>query len=171
MEFELEVFEVHDEGDQAESVSLSSSKKHLKHTRKKCKHKSSIVNISGADSELQRSKTSVVSTDCQRRPQGLRESIISVFSKLVVWRDQRRYQTTVPDKIDSPHSSKEYYKTYPGESTRILPECSPGHCTTTPNSVFVSESQRRIRANDRQFNAQFKYAVSINGKNDFTMPS
>lgn len=121
MEFELEVFEVHDEGEHAESVSLS-SKKHLKHTRKKCKHKSSIVNIGGADSELQRSKTSVVSSDCQRRPQGLRESIITVFSKLVVWRDQRRYQTTVPDKIDSPHSSKEYCKAFPcsaGESLFI----------------------------------------------------
>lgn len=116
MEFELEVFEIHDDG--AESVSLS-SKKHLKHTRKKCKHKSSIVNIGGTDSDLQRSKTSVVSSECQRRPQSLRESIISVFSKLVVWRDQRRYQTTVPDKIDSPHTSKEYFKTFP---------CGAGEC-------------------------------------------
>lgn len=120
MEFELEVFDIHDEGENAESVSLS-SKKHLKHTRKKCKHKSSIVNIGGTDSELQRSKTSVISSECQRRPQGLRESIITVFSKLVVWRDQRRYQTTVSEKVDSPHTSKEYFKPFPcaGEFTQI----------------------------------------------------
>lgn len=111
MEFELEVFELHDEGDNTESVSLS-SKKHLKHTRKKCKHKSSIVNIEGTDAELQRSKTSVLSNECQRRPQSLRESILTVFSKLVVWRDQRRYQTAVPDKVDSPHTSREYFKPY-----------------------------------------------------------
>lgn len=109
MEYELEVFEVHDDGDNVES---GSSKKHLKHNRKKCKHKSSIVNIGTVDSDLHRSKTSVVSSDCPRRPQSLRESILSVFSKLVVWRDQRRYQTTVPDKADSPHSSKEYYKNF-----------------------------------------------------------
>lgn len=112
MEYELEVFEVHDESDH---VASGSSKKHLKHTRKKCKHKSSIVNIGTVDSDLQRSKTSVVSSDCQRRPQSLRESILTVFSKLVVWRDQRRYQTAVPDKVDSPHTahtSKEYYKSY-----------------------------------------------------------
>lgn len=29
------------------------------------------------------------------------------------------------------------------------------------NHVCVSETERRIRANDREFNAQFKYAVSI----------
>lgn len=109
MEFELEVFEVHDEGDHPDS---GTSKKHLKHTRKKCKHKSSIVNIGTTDSDIQRSKTSVVSSECQRRPQGLRESILTVFSKLVVWRDQRRYQTTVPDKADSPQSSKEYCKNF-----------------------------------------------------------
>lgn len=27
--------------------------------------------------------------------------------------------------------------------------------------VFFTENERRIRANDREFNAQFKYAVSI----------
>lgn len=122
MEFELEVFEVNDDCDNGESVSLS-SKKHHKHTRKKCKHKSSLVNIGGTDNELQRSKTSVISGECQRRPQSLRESIISVFSKLVVWRDQRRYQTPLPDKIDSPHTSKEYFKTFPFCAGEFLNKC------------------------------------------------
>lgn len=103
MDYELEVFEVYDDSDQP------SNKKHLKHTRKKCKHKGSIVNLDSADNDIHRSKSSVVSGDCpQRRPLSLRQSILSFFTKLVVWRDQRRYQATVPDKADSPHSSKDF---------------------------------------------------------------
>lgn len=98
MDFELEVFEIYDEGE-------SANKKQLKHTRKKCKQKTSGINIDCADNDLSRSKSSVVGSD--RRPLSLRQSILSVFSKLVVWRDQQRYQTAVPDKIDSPHSSKD----------------------------------------------------------------
>lgn len=99
MDFELEVFEIYDEGEPA-------NKKQLKRTRKKCKQKSSGINIDSInDNDLSRSKSSVVGSD--RRPLSLRQSILSVFSKLVVWRGQERYQTAVPDKIDSPHSSKD----------------------------------------------------------------
>lgn len=105
MDYELEVFEVYDDSDQPPS------KKHLKHTRKKCKQKGSLINIDSADNDVHRSKLSVVSGDCpQRRPLSLRQSLLSVFSKLVVWRDQRRYQTTVPDKVDSPHTSKDFQR-------------------------------------------------------------
>lgn len=104
MDYELEVFEVYDDTDQP-----SSGKKHLKHTRKKCKHKGSLVNMDSVDNDVHRSKSSGISGDCQqRRPLGLRQSILSFFTKLVVWRDQRRYQATVPDKADSPHSSKDF---------------------------------------------------------------
>lgn len=104
MDYELEVFEVYDDNDQP------SNRKHLKHTRKKCKHKGSIVNLDKADNDIHRSKTSVVSGDCsQRRPLSLRQSLLSFFTKLVVWRDQRsRYQATVPDRIDTAHSSKDF---------------------------------------------------------------
>lgn len=106
MEYELEVFEVYDDSEQ------QSSKRHLKHTRKKCKQKqkTTVLNIESTDNDINRSKTSVVGSD--RRHLSLRESILSVFSKLVVWRGQRRYQTTVPDKLDSPHSSKDFRKGY-----------------------------------------------------------
>lgn len=103
MDFELEVFEVYDDSEQ------QTSKRHLKHTRKKCKQKGSVLNLE-TDNDINRSKSSVVSSD--RRPISLRESILSVFSKFKVWRDQKRYQTNVPDKLDSPHSSKDIHKGY-----------------------------------------------------------
>ncbi|KAJ8918051.1 hypothetical protein NQ315_011507 [Exocentrus adspersus] len=129
MEYELEVFEVYDDGDQ------TSSKRHLKHNRKKCKQKqkTTVLNIESTDNDIHRSKTSVLSSD--RRHLSFRESILSVFSKLVVWRDQKRYQSTVPDKLDSPHSSKDFRKGY-----------------------IPCDNQRRIHANDRAFNSQFRYA-------------
>lgn len=106
MDYELEVFEVYDDSEP------QSSRRHLKHTRKKCKQKqkASVISIENTDNDIGRSKSSVVGSD--RRHLSLRESILSVFSKLVVWRDQRRYQSTVPDKIDSPHSSKDFRKGY-----------------------------------------------------------
>lgn len=107
MDYELEVFEVYDD-----SSEQPSNKKHLKHTRKKCKHKGSIINLDKTDNDIHRSKSSVVSGDCsQRRPLSLRQSLLSFFTKLVVWRDQRRYQATIPsDRADSAaaHSSKDF---------------------------------------------------------------
>ncbi|KAK9754365.1 Phospholipid-translocating P-type ATPase C-terminal [Popillia japonica] len=103
--------------------------------RKKCKQKTTVINIDNTDNDITRSKTSVVSSECQRRPLSLRQSIISVFSKLIIWRSQRRYQTTVPDKADSPHTSRDFRKGY-----------------------IPCDNQRRIHANDRAFNSQFRYA-------------
>ncbi|CAG9815317.1 unnamed protein product [Phaedon cochleariae] len=129
MDYELEVFEVYDDSEQ------QSSKRHSKHTRKKCKQKqkATVLSIEATDNDISRSKTSVVGSD--RRHLSLRESILSFFTKLVVWKDQRRYQTTIPDKIDAPHSSKDFRKTY-----------------------TVCDNQRRIHANDRLYNSQFRYA-------------
>ncbi|XP_056638425.1 probable phospholipid-transporting ATPase IM isoform X2 [Diorhabda sublineata] len=129
MDYELEVFEVYDDSDQ------QTSKRHSKHTRKKCKQKQKavVLGLENADNDISKSKSSVVGSD--RRHLSLRESILSVFTKLVVWRDQRRYQTSVPDKIDSPHSSKDFRKGY-----------------------IPCDNQRKIHANDRVFNSQFRYA-------------
>lgn len=129
MDYELEVFEVYDDSDQ------QTSKRHSKHTRKKCKQKQKavVLGLESADNDISKSKSSVVGSD--RRHLSLRESILSVFTKLVVWRDQRRYQTSVPDKIDSPHSSKDFRKGY-----------------------IPCDNQRKIHANDRVFNSQFRYA-------------
>jgi hypothetical protein len=104
MDYELEVFEVYDDGEQP------SSKRHSKHTRKKCKQKGKAVLNAQTNDDLSRSKSSVLSGE--RRPLGWRESILSVLGKLKVWRNQRRYQTAVPDKGDSPHSSKDFRRGY-----------------------------------------------------------
>ncbi|XP_071051029.1 probable phospholipid-transporting ATPase IM isoform X2 [Onthophagus taurus] len=128
MDYELEVFEVYDDGDQPPT-----GRKQLKHNRKKCKQKSTVVGIDIVENDLSRSKSSVVSGD--RRPLGLRQSILGVFSKLVVWRNSKRYQSTVPDKSDSPHTSRDFRKGY-----------------------VPCDNQRRIKANDRNYNSQFRYA-------------
>ncbi|KAI4458447.1 putative phospholipid-transporting atpase [Holotrichia oblita] len=149
MDYELEVFEVYDENDQP------TNRKHLKHNRKKCKQKTTVINIDNTDNDITRSKTSVVSSECQRRPLSLRQSIISVFSKLIIWKNQRRYHTTVPDKADSPHTSRDFRKGY------IPCVCSLYELMF----IFIyfcfsnsTDNQRRIHANDRAFNSQFRYA-------------
>lgn len=119
MDYELEVFEVYDDSDQ------QTSKRHSKHTRKKCKQKqkAAVLGLESTDNDLSKSKSSVLGSD--RRHLSVRESILSVFTKLVVWRDQRRYQTTVPDRIDSPHTSKDFRKGYIpcGESVLFKKSC------------------------------------------------
>lgn len=108
MDFELEVFEVYDENEP------HVSKKHTKHTRKKCKQKGkstkAATNIESNENDIMRSKTSVLTGD--RRHLSLRESILNVFSKLVVWRGSSKYRAPVADKLDSPHSSKDYRRSY-----------------------------------------------------------
>lgn len=104
MDYELEVFEVYDD------VEPQSSKRHLKHTRKKCKQKPAVLSIENTDNDISRSKSSVVSGD--PRHLSLRESTISVLNKILAWRDQRRYQSTFPNKSDLPHLSKDYRKGY-----------------------------------------------------------
>lgn len=108
MEYELEVFEVYDENEQ------SSNKKHKKHTRKKCKQKKSSLTNSDTTSridDINRSKNSVVS-ESHEKPVTLRQSILNVFSKIVIWKNNRRYQTPVPDKADSPHTSKDTRRSF-----------------------------------------------------------
>ena len=36
----------------------------------------------------------------------------------------------------------------------------------SPTSLFFSETERRIRANDAEYNASFKYAVSLHNYYD-----
>ncbi|XP_076258648.1 ATPase phospholipid transporting 8B isoform X2 [Rhynchophorus ferrugineus] len=132
MDFELEVFEVYDE------TEPHAQKKRSKHTRKKCKQKAkapkTLANIENNENDISRSKSSVRNSD--RRHLSLRESILNVFSKLVVWKRSSKYQ--VPDKLDSPHSSKDYRRGY-----------------------IPCDNQRKIHANDRAFNSQFRYASNF----------
>ncbi|XP_060527159.1 probable phospholipid-transporting ATPase IM isoform X2 [Cylas formicarius] len=129
MDFELEVFEIYDENEP------QVSRKHPKHTRKKCKQKEPI-NIELGENDIGRLKTSVSSNE--RRHLSFRESVLNVFTKLVVWRGSSRYHTTVSDKPDSPHTSRDFRKGY-----------------------ISCDNQRRIHANDRTYNSQFKYASNF----------
>lgn len=103
MDYELEVFEVYDD------IEPQTSKRHLKHTRKKCKQKPAVLSIENTD-DISRSKCSVVGSD--RRHISLCESTISVLNRILAWREQRRYQSTFPDKSDPPHPSKDFRKGY-----------------------------------------------------------
>lgn len=109
MDYELEVFDVYDEDDQ-------STKRQQRHTgtRKKSKQKlkydKSVLNPESREQELSRSRSG---GQYERIPRGdWRKSILNFFGKLVIWRTQRRYQTTVPDKVESPHCSRDYRRGY-----------------------------------------------------------
>ncbi|XP_026463046.1 phospholipid-transporting ATPase ID isoform X2 [Ctenocephalides felis] len=77
-----------------------------------------------------------------RKHHGLRNSLLTVIGKLVVWSDNRRYyrrdQGSVTGPGPSESASSQYFK-----------------------SFIVTETERRIRANDREYNSQFKYANNI----------
>ncbi|XP_050303253.1 probable phospholipid-transporting ATPase IM isoform X2 [Anthonomus grandis grandis] len=138
MDFELEVFEVYDENEP------QASKKHPKHTRKKCKQKgkskaSSSIEIDCTESEITQSKTKVLHSDPRTIHRSLRDSIVNVFSKLVIWRGSSRYRATGKEKLDSPLSSRDYRRGY----------------------SVPCDNQRRIHANDRVFNGQFRYASNF----------
>lgn len=84
-----------------------------KHTRKKCRQKGKLNVVLDGEGvgAAAGSKNSVLSNE--RRPLNWRQSILSVFGKLVVWRNQRHYQSAVPDRAaDIPHSSKDYRRGY-----------------------------------------------------------
>lgn len=118
MDYELEVFEVYGDNEQ------TSSKKHLKHTRKKCKQKAHNSSSEGGDNDIHRSKISVISSEFNHRPINFRQSILSVFTKLFVCEDQNKYQTTVPEKSDSPHSSRSFHKTVPSYGEFLFVKCT-----------------------------------------------
>ncbi|XP_017777528.1 PREDICTED: probable phospholipid-transporting ATPase IM isoform X2 [Nicrophorus vespilloides] len=130
MDYELEVFEVYEDGGDHQKEQGAAGKKHLKHTRKKCKQKpGDLGEKSGGVGGGERAAIS------------LRDSIVGAISKIVVWRDQRRYQTPVPDKVESPPQT-------------AVPPLQQRKSFVVP----FGDNQRRIRANDRAFNSQFKYA-------------
>ncbi|XP_018319213.1 probable phospholipid-transporting ATPase IM isoform X3 [Agrilus planipennis] len=131
MEYELEVFEVYDDNE------APATKKKTKFTRKKCKQKSksTSLNIDNSDIDISTRSRTHTNNESRNRALSLRQSLLNICSKLVIWKNQRRYHSTIPDKIDSPHTSK--------DSRRGFIPC---------------DNQRRIRANDRIYNSQFKYA-------------
>ncbi|XP_033230353.1 phospholipid-transporting ATPase ID isoform X2 [Belonocnema kinseyi] len=70
----------------------------------------------------------------------LRESLLTVLGKLVVWKGTR-YRPTPTPSSSAPSSS---------------PPAT--ECIGRTTSFFSSETERRIRANNREYNSQFNYA-------------
>lgn len=152
MDYELEVFEVHDE-DETENQ----SRKQLKHlNRKKCKQKAG-ANTSSAAVNIDSDTESPINTKANatkgfnkpqqhnildedqiegaNRPSVVRDYFLNVLHKVQVFRAARRYRTAIP-KVETPvySSAKDIRK------------------------HFGYDNQRRIKANDRAYNSQFKYA-------------
>ncbi|XP_034946393.1 phospholipid-transporting ATPase ID isoform X2 [Chelonus insularis] len=70
----------------------------------------------------------------------LRESLLTVLGKLVVWKGTR-------------------YRPTPTTSSSAPPNSPPAtECIGRSSVFFSSETERRIRANNREYNSQFKYA-------------
>ncbi|KAK0074108.1 hypothetical protein PV325_008772 [Microctonus aethiopoides] len=104
--------------------------------------------VEHADGECSK-RDSSSSLGCGGGPNGpsnrhstLRESLLSVLGKLVVWKGTR-YRTTQMATTSS---------TAPSSSP------PPTECIGRSTVFFSSETERRIRANNREYNSQFKYA-------------
>ncbi|XP_066581090.1 phospholipid-transporting ATPase ID isoform X2 [Prorops nasuta] len=76
----------------------------------------------------------------------LRDSLLTVLGKIVVWKGASRYRATTASST--------------GASSPSGPPNSPPptECIGRSTSFFSSETERRIRANNRDFNSQFNYA-------------
>ncbi|XP_025986048.1 phospholipid-transporting ATPase ID isoform X3 [Solenopsis invicta] len=72
----------------------------------------------------------------------LRESLLTVLGKLVIWKGTRYRSATA------------------ASSSSLAPPNSPPatECIGRSTSFFSSETERRIRANNREYNSQFNYA-------------
>ncbi|KAL3278639.1 hypothetical protein HHI36_016178 [Cryptolaemus montrouzieri] len=103
-----------------------------KHTRKKSKQKSE-KRVMQSDHPIHSIESNISSSSRERSTWNIRESIFNLFSKLF-WRN-RRYQNSASDRADFSHSSKDFRRGY-----------------------MPCDNQRRIRANNRQHNSQFRYA-------------
>ncbi|XP_014480273.1 PREDICTED: phospholipid-transporting ATPase ID isoform X7 [Dinoponera quadriceps] len=72
----------------------------------------------------------------------LRESLLTVLGKLVIWKGTRYRSATAASS-----------------SSSVPPNSPPPtECIGRSTSFFSSETERRIRANNREYNSQFNYA-------------
>ncbi|XP_025267738.1 phospholipid-transporting ATPase ID isoform X3 [Camponotus floridanus] len=72
----------------------------------------------------------------------LRESLLTVLGKLVIWKGTRYRSATAASS-----------------SSSVPPNSPPAtECIGRSTSFFSSETERRIRANNREYNSQFNYA-------------
>ncbi|XP_014610319.1 PREDICTED: phospholipid-transporting ATPase ID isoform X2 [Polistes canadensis] len=72
----------------------------------------------------------------------LRESLLTVLGKLVIWKGSRYRSATAASS-----------------SSSVPPNSPPAtECIGRSTSFFSSETERRIRANNREYNSQFNYA-------------
>ncbi|XP_051169972.1 phospholipid-transporting ATPase ID isoform X3 [Leptopilina boulardi] len=163
---ELEVFEVKgdiDGGEQSNGTSKSESnletlengsgtrKKKRKRRKFKKKHLSQpasshmVLNLPSSSTEIEPadecSKRGSLSSlgGVSSRHTTLRESLLTVLGKLVVWKGTR-------------------YRPTPTPSSSAPPNSPPATECIGRTTFFSSETERRIRANNREYNSQFNYA-------------
>ncbi|XP_044589031.1 phospholipid-transporting ATPase ID isoform X3 [Cotesia glomerata] len=113
-------------------VNFPSSSKDLEQTEGECSKRDSSSSLGGPSA----------------RHTTLRESLLTVLGKLVVWKGTRYRPTpTNPATGTSTNSSS------------VPPNSPPAtECIGRGTVFFSSETERRIRANNREYNSQFKYA-------------
>ncbi|XP_033177184.1 phospholipid-transporting ATPase ID isoform X2 [Bombus impatiens] len=107
----------------------------------------SVVNLPSSSDEVEAvgecsKRDSSSSLGGTSRHNTLRESLLTVLGKLVIWKGTRYRSSTA------------------ASSSPSAPPNSPPatECIGRSTSFFSSETERRIRANNREFNSQFNYA-------------
>ncbi|XP_015596375.1 phospholipid-transporting ATPase ID isoform X2 [Cephus cinctus] len=156
---ELEVFEVKDGADEGTRENVTTPdpdssrggarRKKRKRRKSKCKQQTLaphiIVNLPSSSDEVEPAgecskRDSSSSLGATSRHNTLRESLLTVLGKLVVWRGAR-------------------YRPTPTSSSSAPPNSPPAtECIGRSSAFFSSETERRIRANNREYNSQFNYA-------------
>ncbi|XP_043584122.1 phospholipid-transporting ATPase ID isoform X2 [Bombus pyrosoma] len=107
----------------------------------------SVVNLPSSSDEVEAvgecsKRDSSSSLGGTSRHNTLRESLLTVLGKLVIWKGTRyRSSTAASSSPSAPPNSP-----------------PPTECIGRSTSFFSSETERRIRANNREFNSQFNYA-------------
>ncbi|KAF3421427.1 hypothetical protein E2986_05257, partial [Frieseomelitta varia] len=107
----------------------------------------SVVNLPSSSDEVEAvgecsKRDSSSSLGGASRHNTLRESLLTVLGKLVIWKGTRYRSTTAASS-----------------SSSAPPNSPPAtECIGRSTSFFSSETERRIRANNREFNSQFNYA-------------
>ncbi|XP_076377018.1 ATPase phospholipid transporting 8B isoform X4 [Megalopta genalis] len=106
-----------------------------------------VVNLASSSDEVEAvgecsKRDSSSSLGGASRHNTFRESLLTVLGKLVIWKGTRyRSATAASTSSSAPPNSP-----------------PPTECIGRSTSFFSSETERRIRANNREFNSQFNYA-------------
>ncbi|XP_017889668.1 phospholipid-transporting ATPase ID isoform X6 [Ceratina calcarata] len=120
---------------------------HLQQLPQEGSEVNTVVNLPSSSDEVEAvgecsKRDSSSSLGGASRHNTLRESLLTVLGKLVIWKGTRYRSATAASS-----------------SPPVPPNSPPAtECIGRSTSFFSSETERRIRANNREFNSQFNYA-------------